>query len=356
MGGHEVQRAPLDRRDQTLAALFGLWMIVGLFLDGWAHDNQKPESFFTPWHGVLYSGFTVAALFALHRAARGRVTGEGWRDTLPRGHGLTLVALAVFGAAAAGDLVWHELLGIEVGIEALLSPTHLLLLASGVVALSAPVRAAWLEPAERPTVREFVPVALSTALLTALVAFFVLYLSPFSNDAAGTAFERFEGQIHDHPSKDVGELRQQLGIASILLNSVVLAVPIAVLLRRWRTPMGTFTLVFGLLVLLFEGVAEFAQPPVAVAGIGAGIVGDVLARRHAPIWLVCGAAVSVLWLAYFALYALDEGSVAWSAELWTGATFLGALLATGIGMVADLALVRPPSPVAAETRPRALVG
>ena len=81
MGGHEMTQAPLDRRDQTLAALFGLWMIVGLFLDGWAHDNQKPESFFTPWHGVLYSGFTAAALFAVHRALRDRATGEGWRDT-----------------------------------------------------------------------------------------------------------------------------------------------------------------------------------------------------------------------------------------------------------------------------------
>ena len=332
-----MDRLPLDRRDRTLAALFGLWMIIGLFLDGWAHDNQKPETFFTPWHGVLYSGFTLATLFAVHRAVRSRAPDRPWRETLPRGHGLTLVALAVFGVGAAGDLVWHEVLGIEVGIEALLSPTHLLLLASGVVALSAPVRAAWLEPGDRPSRRDFLPVALSTALLTALVAFFVLYLSPFSNDAAGTAFERFQGQVHDHPSSDVGELQQQVGIASILLNSVVLAVPVAVLLRRWRTPAGTFTLVFGLLVLLFEGVAEFAQAPVALAGIFAGMMADNLAaRRRVPIALVCASAVGVLWLAYFGLYAFDEGGVRWSAELWTGATFLGALLAGGVGMIADL--------------------
>lgn len=337
MQDDQPARAPLDHREQTLAALFGLWMIIGLFLDGWAHDNQKPESFFTPWHGVLYSGFSVAAVFAVQRARRGRVPGQHWRETLPRGHGLTLAALAVFGVAAIGDLVWHEVLGIEVGIEALLSPTHLLLLASGVVALSAPVRAAWLEPEERPTLRGFLPVALSTALLTALVAFFVLYLSPFSNDAAGTAFERFPSQVHDHPSVEVGELQQQLGVASILLNSVLLAVPIAVLRQRWRTPAGTFALVFGLLVVLFEGVAEFAQPLVALAGIAAGLVADDLARRRLPIWLVCGGAVGGLWLAYFALYALDEGAVAWSAELWSGSTFLGALLAAGVGMIADLA-------------------
>lgn len=113
---------PLSHRDQMLAALFGLWMIVGLFLDGWAHDNQKPESFSTPWRGVLYSGFTAAGLFALHRAARGHVSGRPWHDTMPRGHGLTLAAFGVFAVAASGDLVWHQVFGIEVGLEALPQP------------------------------------------------------------------------------------------------------------------------------------------------------------------------------------------------------------------------------------------
>lgn len=30
---------PLTQRDQLLSSMFGLWMIVDLFLDGWAHDN-----------------------------------------------------------------------------------------------------------------------------------------------------------------------------------------------------------------------------------------------------------------------------------------------------------------------------
>lgn len=323
----------LGHRDQLLAALFGLWMIVGLFLDGWAHDNQKPESFFTPWHGVLYSGFTVAGLFAVHRAWRGRVPGRPWQETMPRGHGLTLAALGVFAAAALGDLVWHQVLGIEVGLEALLSPTHLLLMASGLVALSAPVRAAWSEPEAAPSLRTFLPVALATTLVTALVAFFLSFFSPFSNNAGGTAFVRFPGQVHTHPSADVRELQQLLGVGSILLMSVVLAGAAAFLLRRWRVPAGTFTLLFGLVVLLFVGTDEFAQPLVVLAGLAAGATGDLLAHRRLPPAGVCGAAVAVLWLAYFGLYALDEGPVAWAAELWAGSAFLGALLAVGIGLL-----------------------
>lgn len=323
---------PLSSGDRLVGSLFGLWMVIGLFLDGWAHDNQKPESFFTPWHGVLYSGFTAAAAFALYCAVRGRLPGHGWRETIPRGHGLSLAALGVFAVGASGDLVWHEVLGIEVGLEALLSPTHLLLMGSGIVALSAPIRAAWLEPEVAPTLRKFLPVALSTTLLTALIAFFLSFFSPLSNNAGGTTFDRFTGQQHTHPSSDVAELQQLLGVGSILLMTVVLAGAVALLLRRWRPPAGTFMLLFGLVVLLFAGTDEFAQPLVLLAGLGAGITADATARRL-PAAAVCGAAIAVLWLGYFAFYALNEGSVAWSAEVWGGSVFLGALLAAAVGLL-----------------------
>ena len=324
---------PLSARDQLLSSLLGLWMIIGLFLDGWAHDNQKPESFFTPWHGVLYSGFSAAAVFAVHRAIRSRVPARSWRETLPAGHGLTMAALAVFGIAAFGDLVWHEVLGIEVGLEALLSPTHLLLMASGLVALSAPIRAGWATADTSPSFTAFLPVALATSLLTALVAFFLSFFSPFSNDAGGTKFTRIPGQVHDHPSADPKELQQLVGVASILLMSVVLAGAIAFLLRRWRVPAGTLMLLFGLLVTLFAGTDEFAQPLVLLAGPIAGGIGDLLVRRRVPAAGVSGAAVATLWLSYFGLYALDAGSVAWAVEIWAGSVFLGALLAAGIGLL-----------------------
>lgn len=49
--------------DRWMVAL-SAWLLVGLFVDGWAHVNLRSlESFFTPWHGLFYSGFfAVAAL------------------------------------------------------------------------------------------------------------------------------------------------------------------------------------------------------------------------------------------------------------------------------------------------------
>src|SRR3546814_1910353 len=99
-----------------------------------------------------------------------RSGGRPWRADLRGGHGLTLVALGVFAAGAVGDLVWHETPGIEVGVEALLSPTHLLLLAGCLAALSAPVRAAWWSDPFAPSFRSFAPTVLALALLTSLAA------------------------------------------------------------------------------------------------------------------------------------------------------------------------------------------
>src|SRR6266545_711987 len=43
--------------------LASLWFIAGMFLDDWAHANlaSSLETFFTPWHAVLYSGFSAVA-------------------------------------------------------------------------------------------------------------------------------------------------------------------------------------------------------------------------------------------------------------------------------------------------------
>ncbi len=323
----------LTSREQTVGVLFGLWMVAGLFLDGWAHDNNKPETFFTLWHGLLYSGFVAATAAALTVAWRSRQPGATWAESLPRGHGLTLGALVLFAAGAIGDLVWHETLGVEVGLEALLSPTHLVLLIAGLVALSAPFRAAWTDPtSEQPDLRRFVPTVLSLAVLVALAAFFLLYLSPFVNDAAGARFDRIAGVPHEHPSTDVGELVQVLGVASILVTTVLVVVPIQLLLRRWRPPAGSFTVLVGVLVFLFVALDEFRQPGLLLAGLLAGAAADVAANRGREA-LAGVAATVVLWLSYFGLYQVTVGPVAWSAELWTGTVTLAALVAAAIGLL-----------------------
>src|SRR3954454_17656101 len=80
-----------DRRD-LFVALATLWLAGGLFLDGWAHSHVPTlETFFTPWHGVLYSGYAVLALTLIPTALwRGRPSGPV-HDWLPAGSGLGLL-------------------------------------------------------------------------------------------------------------------------------------------------------------------------------------------------------------------------------------------------------------------------
>ena len=93
-------------------------MISGLFLDGWAHRNSKPETFFSPWHGILYSGFFASALWMLYVIRSNQQPGTSWRTALPLGYGYRSAGVLVFGVGALADLIWHSVFGIEVDIEA----------------------------------------------------------------------------------------------------------------------------------------------------------------------------------------------------------------------------------------------
>lgn len=306
-------------------------MVVGLFLDGWAHDDGRPESFFTPWHAVLYSGFAATGLAALLVVRRRRSRSEPLRAAVPSGHGLTLLGLAGFGVAAIGDLLWHEAFGIEVGVEALLSPTHLLLFASGLLVLSAPLRSLWTAPGEDvERLGPFLPVVANAALLVGVTGFFLAYLSPFVNDAAAQAFDPSRVP-HRHPSTDAEELQQLLGLASVLVTTLLLALPTYAVLRRWRTPPGSMTVLLGLATFLLVGLDQFGEWYVVLAGLMAGAVIDALCPRIGATVAV-SAGIVVFWAGYFAVHALVGEQVGWSAELIGGTIVLGGLLAAAVGL------------------------
>lgn len=97
--------------------VFGQWLVVGLFVDGWAHNNDKPESFFTPWHGLLYSGFVATAAWMTWLVACGVRRGAAVGDAVPLGYGPGLVGVAVFALGGVVDAVWHQVFGFEVDLE-----------------------------------------------------------------------------------------------------------------------------------------------------------------------------------------------------------------------------------------------
>jgi Tol biopolymer transport system component len=131
-------------RFDWIGAALAVWVTGGLFVDGWAHSHGFVDnSFFTPWHAILYSGAFSIALFLFVNQWRNIGKGYSFGRALPRGYFLSLIGAGLFIASGGIDLFWHEFFGFEVNIETLLSPAHLLLAISGILMISGPIRAAW---------------------------------------------------------------------------------------------------------------------------------------------------------------------------------------------------------------------
>lgn len=336
-----------------VTAALGAWLIGGLFIDGWAHNHQKPETIFTPWHAVLYSGFLASAAFALLLVKRNlrptdrpsdgvQATQAGWA-AVPVGHGLTILGVAIFGVGACSDLAWHSLFGIEVNLAALLSPTHLVMFCGAILVLTGPFRAAWADPSMRaPSLRQFLPALASLTLATALVAFFFQYATPFRRDEYGTWVGAFTAFVTRFPgaADNFREHLQIVGLAAVVITNVVYIAPILLVLRRWRPPFGTATILLGSVTFLVGSIDAFEHPWILAASLIGGMVADVLIAALRPSaarpWAVHATAVltaGALWASFFALYQAVLG-VGWEPELWAGSIVVAMISAAGLSVLA----------------------
>jgi hypothetical protein len=241
-----------------------------------------------PWHAVFYSGFAATALWVLAMVQMRRADHGTWTQAVPRGYGLGVVGVAVFAVGGVGDLLWHQAFGIETGIAALLSPTHLLLFTGVALILLSPFRAAWSSP-EPPSagLRGILPAVLSITLLTALVAFFFGYSALFSIDLAFSASApvRFsQGQapqlagVFDAWAQDI----QKNGIMAALFTSLILVAPVLLMLRRWRLPFGAATILFLAVATIIVALDNFQAWENLVGAAAAGLAADTAIARLRP--------------------------------------------------------------------------
>lgn len=323
----------------AVTALIGLWLIGGLFSDGWAHHNvPELEGFFTPWHGALYFGLLLAGAWF---AWLGRAGGLRWYRHVPSGYGWGVVGIGVFAFGGLADMAWHLAFGVEAGVDALLSPSHLVLFTGGLLILTSTVRSRWGSGDVAS------PVAMGAlALVTALVSFFLLYVSEFTANAPTVAFEALpEG----HPQHTASELPATAGVGGFLITTALLLVPLVWTWQRARAPRGLLTMLVALTSWLSAAVVDLDRAAVfgaAGATLGA-IVGefaldrledrDLPSRLRVPV--LAAAAIIPIWTVHIAALAVGVG-LAWSVELWSGAVILSGLAAAALG---GLAVSAPPT-------------
>jgi hypothetical protein len=247
---------------------------------------------------------------------------------------------------------WHLVFGIERDIDALFSPTHLLLFAGIALIVTSPFRDAWHAPdPAAPGLRAFLPALVSLALVVSLVAFFFMYWSPYTTWAPTRDAAAYVAGAPADYARSLRYSQITEGIASALTATLLLVGPLLLVLRRWRPPAGTATVLITVPALLLSAIDSFERPALVLAALVAGLVTDALVHRLRPapdrraaVRLVAVLSPMVLSSAWFAALSVTTG-VWYPPEIWAGTIVWTGLAGLGLAL---LVLPTPPPGQAAE--------
>ncbi len=359
-------------REDLITMALTLWPITAMFFDGRNHNNEVgQESFWSDAHLFLYGGATVLGLWIAsivfrYQIAAGVDVKRVMVDfkAIPVGYGVAIIGLTILAIAGPWDLIWHEIYGFEVGVDAIYSPSHLCLFFGALLVTSTGIRSMWAKADIAPDLKEFAPVVLSAMLFIGVSGFITMYLSTFmTNVTPTTDFVNDLKNFNDVRSDQTIGLNPGLtgygddkwpyqfysvshGMASMIVTTLVLLGPVLLMLRRWRVPAGAFTLIFfgyGLLVNIMTEYRDIVLIiPLILAGVAADVVQARVAKPGERLTLggirIAGPVIgAVLWLSYYGVLALDKG-IGWTPTQWVGALFVGFMTSFGVAF-----LIAPPA-------------
>jgi hypothetical protein len=251
---------------------------------------------------------------------------------LPNGYELGFVGVIIFAIGGVLDALWHILLGIERGIEALYSPTHLILFLGGTLIVTSPFRTLWRELGDSPRLKELFIGLLSMAMGTSFTGFFAMNFWAFNSANPTLKF----GEISNSNLQSISDpvlqhfLVQQSqvsGISGILITNAILLLPLIWMARRWRLPFGSYTILLSL-PMIFMGVLD-ADFRMSIVGIVSGLVADFIYKiwRVTPAILYKNVAIFTivpfcLFSLYFLVLQLTTSGIVWIPVFWGGSIVL----------------------------------
>ena len=113
---------PSSLRFDWLMAILAALVMAGVIQDGWAHAHGLvDQSFFTPWHAVLYGCMALSGVVLLAAGLTNLRRGYSFRNGLPYGYWTSVLGVVLFATGGVFDLFWHTLFGIETDITGLIS-------------------------------------------------------------------------------------------------------------------------------------------------------------------------------------------------------------------------------------------
>ncbi len=213
-----------------------------------------------------------------------------------------------------GDLLWHSLFGIEVGIEALLSPTHILLAFGGAMVVSGPLHAIWYRDKNIQTIHK-IPVILSFTYLLMTLGFMLQFLHPFNFPWMSQTF------LTENPINN--NYGGGLGIANaIVFTGLFMGLTLACI-RHWIFPFGSFTTILTLNAVAITTMhGEYYL--FILTAFFAGVLIDILykktcslSRKERHIRIFSASAPVILFAAYVCTILWSDITL-WSVHMWTG--------------------------------------
>ncbi|TSC89285.1 MAG: hypothetical protein G01um10143_666 [Parcubacteria group bacterium Gr01-1014_3] len=300
--------------------IFSAIFVGGLYVDGWAHNHLDSalETFFTPWHAIFYGGFGLLGIALLIYAIIGRRRGYSWLRSVPKEYVLSIVGVIIFGLGGALDMAWHLIFGIESNVDALLSPTHLLLAIGLGFIVTAPIRALWYSR-EKANVSHKILAVIALAVLMSVIAFMTQYVSlssrpwPLLSQKTARIF-----------------YSEALSVGSLLIQTGILMGGLLILLKKIRLPFGSFTILFSLPAFGLSFMHDFYY--FVIGAIVSGLVMDIIysISTHWP-WsvrrfrLTAFLAPAIFYKGFFLIVMLTEGT--WmSIHLWTGSIVIAGIV------------------------------
>lgn len=309
--------------DRTFVVLAG-WLMAGVYLDAWAHVSHLPDSFWTPWHAILYSGLMACGVFLF------AIRATPYRVLLGRGYRLSLLGFALGMAAGVSDAIWHTVFGVEFDVEAAVSPPHLAVALGILFVVTGPARAAWVK-------RSFgVPAVLSLLYGLSILTVILDYANPFSAVFGS----------RPAPARELVQLEQTVALFAFITYAALLAGVAVIAVRndeRFAPWLGlivganaaAMTLVNAPLhpsaTPLFLGVALCTGVAVVIAAVSLRPSADRPWMLRAFVFLI----PVFLYVAYSVAVTLGVGTW-WSPTFWNGLIAVGsiaALLVSSIGVL-----------------------
>ena len=156
-----------EKKYRYLMIVAMVWMFTGAWVDSSAHTFllDEIETFFTPWHALLYTGYGFVVISAVY--VKNKMKDYKFD--------VGVLGAVIFGIGGASDAIWHTLLGIETGVEPLITPSHLLLFLGAFLMLDYIFTT-------RPSKERLDNASIfSAATSYGLVLFITLFINPFLN-------------------------------------------------------------------------------------------------------------------------------------------------------------------------------